>query len=119
MDLEIKHIYSTDFDSYPEDTHRFNSSLYVEIGEKGKDGAEAFRFVVASPQGLDLEVTSGEFKLLRGYILMAEFDWKLIYRAIENIINHTRSLTTWNEVIRYFNRYGIYDSEDLDGKFYP
>ena len=119
MDLEIKKIYSPDIYSYPDDIHRFNVSLYVDIGEKGIDGAVTFRFVAASPQGLDSEVTGSEFKLLRGYILMTEFDWEVIHRAIENIINHARSREDWDEVIRYFNRYGIYDSEELDGKFYP
>jgi immunity protein 8 of polymorphic toxin system len=119
MDLEIKQIYSPDFDSYPDDSHNFSVSLYVDIGEKGKDGAETFHFIAASPQGLEQEATGREFKLLRGYILMTEFDWKVIHRAIENIINHARSGENWDEVIRYFNRYGIYDSEDLEGRFYP
>ena len=119
MNLEIKQIYSPDFVAYPDDIHKFNVSLHVAIGEKGKDGAETFSFVAASPQGLEQEVIGGEFKLLRGYILMTEFDWKVIHRAIENIVNHARSRENWDEVIRYFNRYGIYDSEDLGGRLYP
>jgi hypothetical protein len=119
MNLEIKRVFSPDFDSYPEDSQKFNVSLYVDIGEKGTEGAETFHFVAASPKGLEDEIRDGEFKLLRGYILMAEFDWKVIHRAIENIINHARSRKNWDEVIRYFNRYGMYDSEDMDGGFYP
>jgi hypothetical protein len=119
MDLEIKTIYSKDFDRDPEDIYNFNVSLYVQIGEKGKEGEETFHFQAASPKGLESTTREGEFILLRGLILLAEFDWKIIHRAIENIINHARSRKDWDEVIRYFNRYGIYDSEDLDGSFYP
>lgn len=50
---------------------------------------------------------------------MNKFDWDVIYRAIENLINHARSRKDWNEVISYFNRYGRYDSEDMDGKHFP
>ena len=119
MDLEIKAIYSKDFDLYPEDIYNFNVPLYVQIGEKGKEGEATFHFQAASPKGLENVRREGEFMLLRGYILLAEFDWKVIHRAIENIINHVRSRKDWGEVIRYFNRYGIYDSEDMDGRFYP
>ena len=50
---------------------------------------------------------------------MNKFDWDVIYRAIENLINHARSRKDWDEVISYFNRYGWYDSEDMDGKRFP
>ncbi|HEY0098695.1 MAG TPA: Imm8 family immunity protein, partial [Pyrinomonadaceae bacterium] len=87
----------------------------VEIGERGKPGGEVFHFIAASPAGIEGEVGSGEFKLLRGYILMARFDWAVVYRSIENIINHARGYRdhNWDEVIEFFSRYGRYDSEDI------
>jgi len=45
---------------------------------------------------------------------MPDFDIKLVRRSLENLINHARSRETWNEVIAFFNRYGVYDSEDLE-----
>jgi len=120
MNLEIKNIQSTDIDQYPEDIYNFVVPLTVEIGEKGKEGAETFHFLVASPQGLRNQATSDHgFSILRGCILMNKFDWDVIYRAIENLINHARSRKDWDEVISYFNRYGRYDSEDMDGKHFP
>ena len=93
--------------------------IRVDIGERDKPGAESFYFFATSPAGLANEVSNGDFKLLRGYILMSEFDVKIVRRSFENLINHARSLGTWNEVIAFFNRYGVYDSEDLDGKHFP
>ena len=115
MDLEIKDIYSDDLgrDELPEDLYNFNIPLRVEIGEKGKEGAEVFHFVAASPLGLQDEVAEREFKLLRGYILMVKFDWRVVHRAVENVINHARSRNSWAEVVEFFNRYSRYDSEDL------
>jgi len=120
MNLEIKNIQSTVIDQYPEDIYNFVVPITVEIGEKGKEGGETFHFLVASPQGLQNEAASGHgFIILRGYILMNKFDWDVIYRAIENLINHARSRKDWDDVVSYFNRYGQYDSEDMDGKHFP
>ena len=93
--------------------------IRVDIGERNNAGAESFYFVAASPSGLANEVSNGGFKLLRGYILMSDFDINLVRRSIENLIDHARSRKTWEEVVAFFNRYGVYDSEDLDGKHFP
>jgi hypothetical protein len=119
MDLEVKNIFSSDFDTGPEDSESFVAPIYVEIGEKGKPGTETFHFVVASPKGLVQEVENGRFNFLRGYILMPTFDWAIIHRAIQSLIDHARSRNNWDEVISYLNRYGRYDSEDLEGRHYP
>ena len=93
--------------------------IRVDIGERDKVGAESFHFFVARPSALTNEVSNGDFKLLRGYILMADFDINVVRRSITNLINHARSRETWAEVITFFNRYGVYDSEDLDEKHFP
>lgn len=117
MNLEIKAIYSDVLGAgeSPADPDNFNVTLRVEIGEKNKTGGELFHFVAASPAGLEREVGRGEFKLLRGYILMARFDWAVVRRAIENIINHARGYrdNSWEEVIEFISRYGRYDSENI------
>src|SRR5437763_928768 len=120
MDLEIKNLYLDEGagQQFPGDLYDFNVALGVEIGEKGKQGTELFHFVATSPRSLEDEINEGEFKLLRGYILVEKFDLKVIHRAIENLINHARSRQTWSEVTSFFSRYGIYDSEDLDGKHF-
>lgn len=50
---------------------------------------------------------------------MERFNLATIHRAIGNLINHARSLENWDDVLKYFNRYARYDSEDLEGKLYP
>lgn len=119
MDLEIKKIFSLDFDTSPEDAESFVASINVDLGEKGKSGGETFHFVVASPKGLVREVEDGRFNFLRGYILMTTFDWAIIRSAVESLIDHARSKDGWDDVISYLNRYGRYDSEDIDGRHYP
>ena len=114
MNLEIKDIV---FD--PLDIDAGIVPIRIEIGERVKPGAESFHFTVASSDALAHEIANGDFKLLRGYILMSDFDVNVIRRSIENLINHARSRGTWPEVIAFFNRYGRYDSEDLDGAHFP
>jgi hypothetical protein len=115
MNLEIKDIYSADLEegALPQNIFDFNFLIMVEIGEKNKVGSEAFHFIIASPSGVTDEISQGGFKILRGYILLEQFDWKVVYRAFENLINHSRHLETWEKVIEYWSRYGRYDSEDL------
>lgn len=115
MNLEIKNIYSDDVPPprLPDDVYDFNVAFRVEIGEKGSERGEIFHFVAASPLGLRRGAREGEFLFLRGYILMARFDWKVVRRAVENIVDHARGYrTTWGEVIEFFSRYGRYDSEN-------
>jgi hypothetical protein len=113
MNLEIANIYADDYSrERPEDTENFVFPLIVEISEKDKPGSEVFHFVAASPLGLSSAVQSGEFRLLRGYILMQQFDWDVVQRAVQNLVNHAQSRQNWNEVVEFFNRYGRYDSED-------
>jgi len=120
MNLEIKEIYLDGFPDEPiPDLFEFSVSICVEIGEKGKQGAERFHFVAASPTALNEEVSDGEFKLLRGYILMKKFDLNIVRKSVENLIDHARSRESWNDVVSFFNRYGIYDSEDLDRSHFP
>lgn len=121
MNLEIKKIYIDDAseNDLGPDEQNFNVLVRAEIGDHGKEGSEGFYFVATSPSGLEREVSKSEFKILRGYILMSTFDIHVIRRSIENIINHARSRSTWDEVIAFFNRYGVYDSEDLDGQHLP
>ena len=117
MKLEIKGIYLDGISSeeLPEDLYNFNIPLRVEIGERDKAGAVVFHFIAASASGLESECSGNEFKLLRGYILMEKFDWNIVHRSIENIINHARGYrdNNWNEVIGFFSRYAGYDGEDI------
>ncbi len=110
MNIEIKSVFSPDLreDNLPEDVQTFSVLITVGIGEKGKVGTEIFYFTAASYLGIQNEVKNSEFKFLRGYILLEVFDWKVINRAIENLINHSRHLQNWSEVIAYWNRYGNY-----------
>jgi hypothetical protein len=120
MNLVIKEIYLDEMTDEPmPDLFEFSVPICVEIGEKDKQGSERFHFVAASPTGLQGEVSDGEFKLLRGYILMKKFDLDIVRKSVENLIDHARSRESWNEVLSFFNRYGIYDSEDLDRTHFP
>lgn len=119
MNLEIKGIYLEGVEAERVDPREFAVLLRVEVGEMGKAGAEVFHFVAASASGLRREVAGREFKLLRGYILLDEFDTDIVRRALENLINHACSRENWREAVAFLNRYGRYDSEDLDGTHYP
>ena len=120
MDLVINEIESGLPGELPvEGAETFAVHLRVVLGERGKEGAEAFYFIAASPTGLHAEIGKKGFTLMRGLILMDRFSLTTVHRAIDNVINHARSLETWNEIVRFFNRYGVYESEDMDGEFDP
>ena len=120
MNLEIKNIFSPDIEECPDDPRSFAVLITVDIGEKDKDGAETFHFVAVSPRYLQGHVNGAHgFRFLRGHILMDEFAWSTIHRAIQNLVNHAQSKNNWHEVVSFFNRYGTYSSEDLDGRHYP
>ena len=87
--------------------------IFVEISEKDKPGTVGFHFVAASPLGLQIENVDAGFKIIRGLILMNRFEWKIVHRALENLINHSRHLETWDEIIIFWSRYGVYESEGL------
>ncbi len=112
MNLEIKSICL--YDEPLPNGEDFSVSMRVEIGELGREGAESFWFVAASPTGLTNEVPDGGYKLLRGYVLMTVFDMNLVRRSIEKLIDQARSRETWAEVVAFFSRYSRYDSEDID-----
>jgi len=117
MNLEIKSIYL--YDEPLPNGEDFSVSMRVEIGERGREGAESFWFVAASPAGLANDVSDGGYKLLRGYILMTAFDMNLVRRSIEKLIDQAQTRETWAEVVAFFSRYGRYDSEDIDGERFP
>lgn len=119
MNLEIKGIYLDGVEDERIDPREFVVPLRVEIGERGEAGAEVFHFAAASARGLQREVAGREFKLLRGYILLDEFEMGIVRKALQNLINHACSRESWREAVAFLNRYGRYDSEDLDGMNYP
>jgi hypothetical protein len=120
VDLVIKQLDSEPPGEWPlPGSETFALGLRVEIGERDKEGAEAFHFVAASPNGLEVEIGQKGFTVMRGLILMERFDLATVHRAIGNLINHARSLENWHEVVRFLNRYARYDSEDLNGELYP
>jgi hypothetical protein len=119
ISLEIKAI---DIADYPSDLTNFVVPISVTIGDKNdqRGGGETFHFIVASPLGLQHEYASDSgFRFLRGYLLMDVFDMNRVRRATENLINHAQALKNWHEIVSFFNRFGQYDSEDLDGKHTP
>jgi hypothetical protein len=109
--LEIVDIHLADDTERPADLTSFVAPLLVEIREKGQRGVEIFHFVAASPAGLADDVNRGEFHILRGYILIQHFDWDVIYRAVQNVLNHTGSCQNWDEAIAFLSRYCRYDYE--------
>ena len=114
MNLEIVGLYAETGDTLPPDgAEDFFVALSVDIGEVGKPGAERFHFIAASSLALRGEVGAKGYTLVRGLILMDRFSVETVHRAVRNLINHTRALMTWDEVVGYFSRYSRYDSEDL------
>ena len=113
MNLEIRNLISPDLKEgeFPHDPTNFRISISATIGAKNQPGQTVYYFIAASPSGLAEVVVNNEFFLLRGYILMQEFDWKVIYRAVENVLNHSRHFKSWQEIDEHFKQYAWPDGE--------
>src|SRR6476660_8899111 len=69
----------------PEDTAHFGILVEASIGSSGSPGEELFDFVVCTPSWLATQVSSGEYRFLRHYLLVQRYDYHLMQSAIEKL----------------------------------
>jgi hypothetical protein len=94
--LEVKSMISPDLDYGKVHWEPDNCSVLVEveIGEKGKEGADIFYFNVVTPKFL-LEHPTNRWG--RGYLILKEFSWREIESFLNKLIHFVKK-DTWDEV---------------------
>lgn len=115
MKAAIRDFYSPDVDDLvswrPADPTRFGFLLQVMVGPSDGEGEESFDFVVCSPEWL--RGNSGEDRLVVGrhHILLFEYDYDLLKKAIERIVDDAGG-SDWTEIATKIGRYGKWEFED-------
>jgi len=99
MRLEVRHLWSPDFDPTeggPPDRTDFGVLIQAEVGEVGEVGGEVFGFTVCSPSRL-AQAEPGMF--ITDTLVLDRFDWEVIRTRLDKLLMHAQSCNTWDEVI--------------------
>lgn len=116
--LEIKSIHSPDveIDLWQPDTQADVCFLLeVEIGEAGKERADVFQLMVATPEGLrqKSDIIGREFSVLsdRALVTFSEFSWRHLHQQLTVIIEKCTA-SSWEESVLRLQRYFSWEYED-------
>ncbi len=86
--------------------------LEIEIGEEGKDRADIFAIMIATPQGIKKNAKN---KIIsdRAMLIFAEFSWQILHSKIITIVQEC-SANSWNESVLKLQRYFRWEYEDYE-----
>jgi hypothetical protein len=105
---EMKSILCPDLEygKEPPDSDDCSVFIEVEIGPKGREGAEIFSFEVVTPKFL---IGKTGTRWGRGYLIMDSFSWVGVEKAIQKLLSHC-ARQTWQET-------AIEIAKELDWEF--
>lgn len=113
--LQIKSRHSPDvqLDVWePDDLADVYFLLELEIGEEGKEGADLFQVVIATPEGLRRRGAARNGVIeKRATLVISELSWKTVHRAVADIVAACTA-PTWNESVLKLQRYFRWEYED-------
>jgi Immunity protein 8 len=91
---KLYHLYSIDLErpALPADPRDCEVLVQAEIGFGGLAGADEFAFSVVTPSRLVGDGT----RWGRGYLIVPEFSWQTVERAVERLLMHA-DRPTWAE----------------------
>lgn len=89
IQLEVKSIVSPDLEhgALPLEPDNCAVLVELEIGEKGRSGAEVFSFVAVTPKFL---ASYAEARWGRGYLVVSEFSWGEVERMVSRLLQFGR-----------------------------
>ena len=106
---ELRELFNAELDGrkLPSDPLDCHVAIQASICPKGEPGEELFEFSVVTPKFL---ARSGELpRWGRGLLLVEEFSWEAVERAIDRLLMHAHR-PTWREAALALSR-------DLDWEF--
>ena len=98
-------------DYFPEDLECFRVDVDAYIGLENEEGFENFRFYVATPDFLKKEYERQHGVFLRHYLLVPNWDSRLIFNTINKLVSTTTG-NSWKEIATILARYGYWEFED-------
>ena len=98
---ELKSLGSSDLErpAIPRDPTNCSIALQASIGPKNAHGEELFQFQVVTPTFL---ATNGLPRWGRGLLIVEQFSWPAVERALERLLAHAHR-NTWAEVAAVLN----------------
>lgn len=115
MEIEIKNYTSPDILDFkhfvPTDEKLFSFLLELEIGIKGKQGADLFEIQVCTPQWLLDNYKISDVVFCRNRLIVFEYDFENIITKIKQFIS-TVSGNSWEEIAIKLARIGRWEFED-------
>lgn len=116
MRAELKTLYSSSLPSgeteLPVERQDFWVIMKADIGTVGAEGADCFTFYVTSPNFLSKSIAHDECQIGRGLLILNEFDWDQVERAVTTICAQAEG-DTWEQIAAYLSRYFHYEFEGL------
>jgi hypothetical protein len=115
MHAELRHLHSPDvldMTAYiPEDPTHFSILVQAMIGPSGEQGEESFDFIVCTPRWLETVLSQDGFVFGQHYLIVARYDYGLIWQVIEDLCNRTDG-PDWTTIGNKLGRYGHWEFED-------
>jgi hypothetical protein len=97
----------------PADPSHVYLPLEMTIGGEDAVGTALFQVVVATPEALRSRAEAGKRSVIseRALLVVSEFDWRLVRRALDDIVFRCRGWS-WPEVEERLRRYFRHEYED-------
>lgn len=95
----------------PEDPSNCWIVVQADIGVIGGSGADTFTFNVCTLKKLQHILNQEEYQLGRHLVLVEEFDWEVIERAIKNLLAPLQA-DDWESLATKIGRFGEWEFED-------
>lgn len=105
-------MFYVDEDYRPEDLTNFGFTFELQIGMDNSKVEEVFSFFVCSPKWLLEHCSKEEVMLGLHYLIMAEFDFKLLIEWLNAYVNNCTG-ETWEEIVQKLSRLGRWESDDF------
>jgi hypothetical protein len=120
MKPELRNISSVDIDDLetyvPDKPEDVFAQVTASIGVEGEAGADLFYFLLRTPEAIRWELAERkrDYLLGRGHIVMGDYSYPTLRRAIEYIVSRCEG-SDWEEVAAKLSRYGFWEFEDYHG----
>lgn len=98
-------------DFAPEDPSCFSVLVTASLGPPGTDASDLFSLAVCSASWLEAHPPERGFEFLRHTLVLREWDYALLERAVANLCRRTEG-GDWDEVACRIGRYLAWEFED-------
>lgn len=115
MKIKLKGIYSPNLPSgygeLPDNPKDCWIVIHADIGVEDELGADCFILYVTTPLFLIKSITTEQFQLGRGLLIVDKFDWDVILDAIDTVCAKAEA-DSWSDVVSQLSRSFFYEYDE-------